>query len=157
MWWEDIKDEVRTVPQWKLSFVRRDGNKVAHVLSKLAVQHDMDQEWVAPPECIRDLLLLEQFAQAQCLLNEMQKIYSKKIWILYNLKCPATGFNGYVSYLFTKVITKPTAENRKNTITHNILQKPTTVRQTTPLTKQAKPTKPKSSYRHPKSHKALQF
>jgi hypothetical protein len=49
----------------------------------------------------------------------MQKIYSKKIWILYNLKCPATGFNGHVSYLFTKVITKPTAENRKNTITQH--------------------------------------
>jgi ribonuclease HI len=59
---EDIKEELRTVPHWKVSFVRKDGNKVAHVLSKTTLKCDLDQEWVEPPNYIRDLLLLEQLA-----------------------------------------------------------------------------------------------
>jgi uncharacterized membrane protein len=61
---EDIKEELRTVPYWKVSFVRRDGNKVAHILAKYALNCDLDHKWVEPPDCIRDLLLLEQLALA---------------------------------------------------------------------------------------------
>jgi ribonuclease HI len=39
---EDIKEEIRIVPHWKLPFVRRDANKAAHVQSKFVVQQDMD-------------------------------------------------------------------------------------------------------------------
>jgi hypothetical protein len=42
--------------------VRRDGNKVAHVLAKYALNCDLDQEWVKPSDCIQDLLLLEHLA-----------------------------------------------------------------------------------------------
>jgi ribonuclease HI len=59
---EDIKEELRTVPHWKVSFVRREGNKIAHVLAKTALNCNLDQEWVEPPECIQDLLLLEHLA-----------------------------------------------------------------------------------------------
>jgi ribonuclease HI len=38
---EDIKEELRTVPHWKVSFVRRDGNKVAHVRVKYAMNCDL--------------------------------------------------------------------------------------------------------------------
>jgi ribonuclease HI len=61
---EDIKEELRTVPQWKMTFTRREGNKAAHVLAQCAVQQDMDNDWVDPPDCIRDVLLLEQFVLA---------------------------------------------------------------------------------------------
>jgi ribonuclease HI len=61
---EDIKEELRTVPQWKVSFVRRDGNKVGHVLAKYFLNCNLEQEWVEPPDCIRDLILLEQIALA---------------------------------------------------------------------------------------------
>jgi ribonuclease HI len=61
---EDIKEELCIVPHWKVSFVRRDGNKVAHVLAKYALNCDLDQEWVKPSDCIQDLLLLEHLALA---------------------------------------------------------------------------------------------
>jgi hypothetical protein len=48
---ENIKEEICTEPQWKFSFVRRDANKATHLLSKFAVQQDMDNEWVVPPNC----------------------------------------------------------------------------------------------------------
>ena len=34
--------EVRNVTQWKMSFVKRDGNIIAHVLAKHAIQHAME-------------------------------------------------------------------------------------------------------------------
>ena len=61
---DEIKEELQSVPHWRVSFVKRDGNRVAYVLSKTALHCDLDQEWVEPPDCIRDLLLLEQLALA---------------------------------------------------------------------------------------------
>ncbi|XP_059456501.1 uncharacterized protein LOC132186539 [Corylus avellana] len=37
---EDIKLELRVFQQWKLTFTRREGNQVAHLLAKYAVEHD---------------------------------------------------------------------------------------------------------------------
>jgi ribonuclease HI len=61
---EDIKEELRIVSHWKVSFVRKEGNKVAHALAKTALNCNLDQEWVEPPDCIQDLVLLEQLALA---------------------------------------------------------------------------------------------
>jgi hypothetical protein len=43
-----------------MTFVKRDGNKAAHLLSKYAVRHAVDKFWQEPPDCIREILLLEQ-------------------------------------------------------------------------------------------------
>jgi hypothetical protein len=48
----------------KCLFVKRDGNKIAHVLAKYAVQRAVETMWVSPPDCNRELLLLEHFALA---------------------------------------------------------------------------------------------
>jgi hypothetical protein len=37
---EDIKLELRAFQQWQLTFTRREGNQVAHLLAKYAVEHD---------------------------------------------------------------------------------------------------------------------
>jgi ribonuclease HI len=34
---EDIKLELQAIPQWRMTFVRRDGNHAAHTLSKWAI------------------------------------------------------------------------------------------------------------------------
>jgi hypothetical protein len=39
-------------------------NKAAHLLSKYAVRHAVDKFWQEPPDCIREILLLEQIALA---------------------------------------------------------------------------------------------
>ncbi|XP_059441935.1 uncharacterized protein LOC132174268 [Corylus avellana] len=61
---EDIKVEVQAFSQWQMTFVRRAGNQAAHFLSKYAAKHDLDKLWREPPECIHDIILLEQFALA---------------------------------------------------------------------------------------------
>jgi hypothetical protein len=35
---EDLKMEVRNVKQWRMSFVKRDRNHIAHVLAKYAIR-----------------------------------------------------------------------------------------------------------------------
>jgi hypothetical protein len=60
---EDIKVELQELDQWQMTFVKRDGNK-ATLLSKYAVQHAVDKFWQEPPDCIREILLLEQIALA---------------------------------------------------------------------------------------------
>jgi ribonuclease HI len=89
---EDIKEELCTVSHWSMSFVRREGNKVAHVLSQLAVQQDMDNDWVDPLDCIRDVLLLEQLALAQWSFYEIKcRSYSKKKTPCWVMDQPCTG------------------------------------------------------------------
>jgi hypothetical protein len=61
---EDLTSEVLKIQQWKMSFCKRDGNMIAHVLAKYAVRHAVETMWVSPPDCIRELLLLEHFALA---------------------------------------------------------------------------------------------
>jgi ribonuclease HI len=59
----NIKLELRTFQQWQLTFTRREGNQVAHLLTKYAVDCNQDFYWRnMPPECICDALLLEQSA-----------------------------------------------------------------------------------------------
>jgi hypothetical protein len=47
-----------------MTFVRAAGNQVAHFLSKYAAKYDLDKHWREPPECIRDIILLEQLVLA---------------------------------------------------------------------------------------------
>jgi hypothetical protein len=43
--------------------VRREENKAAHVLPRMAVNHVMESVWLdEPPECSRDLIVSEQLA-----------------------------------------------------------------------------------------------
>ena len=60
---EDIKLETQAFQQWQLTFTRREENRVAHLLAKYAVKHDHNFYWRdTSPNCIRGVLLLEQFA-----------------------------------------------------------------------------------------------
>ena len=40
---EDIKQELQSPQQWHMSFVRREDNRGAHTLSKLATKNFMDK------------------------------------------------------------------------------------------------------------------
>jgi hypothetical protein len=60
---EDIKGELSSFDGWKMSFVRRDGNHVAHKLAWFAVTHNVAETWSgAVPACICELVALEQLA-----------------------------------------------------------------------------------------------
>ena len=67
---EDIKHEQQALPQWSFSFVRRDGNNAARILSRLATKSFLDQMWLhEPPECISDILQMEQFVPSAIKIN----------------------------------------------------------------------------------------
>jgi ribonuclease HI len=60
---EDIKGELSSFDGWRMSFVRRDGNHVAHKLARFAVNHNATETWSgAAPDCIGELVALEQLA-----------------------------------------------------------------------------------------------
>jgi hypothetical protein len=60
---EDIKGELSSFDGWRMSFVRRDGNDVAHKLARFAVNHNATETWSgAAPDCICELVALEQLA-----------------------------------------------------------------------------------------------
>jgi hypothetical protein len=61
---EDSRKEIQTLLRWKMSFIKREGNNTARVVAKFATKNDIEKVWVHPPECIHELLLLEQFALA---------------------------------------------------------------------------------------------
>jgi ribonuclease HI len=61
----DIKAKLRNFDYWKFTFVQRNGNKVAHMLARHAVQQGQNKVWVVPPDCIRDPLLLEHSALSE--------------------------------------------------------------------------------------------
>ena len=42
---EDIKEAIQVLSQWRLEFVKREGNCAAHVLAKLAVTSLLDRTW----------------------------------------------------------------------------------------------------------------
>ena len=58
----DLQVEVKWSTSWRMVFVQHVGNNAAHILAKHAVKNVLDRIWVIPPDCIRDTLLLEQFA-----------------------------------------------------------------------------------------------
>jgi ribonuclease HI len=58
---EDIKHELQSLQQWQLSFVRREGNQVAHTLANLATRSFMDNMWLnETPGCIAEIVQGEQ-------------------------------------------------------------------------------------------------
>ena len=60
---EDIKWELRSFQQWQLVFIRKEGNKMAHLLVRSALEKTQDFYWRdGSPDCIHDALLLEQSA-----------------------------------------------------------------------------------------------
>lgn len=67
---EDIRQEVQALQHWKISFVRRKGNKAAHNLSRLATRNVMDRLWIHKiPECIADIVQEEHFATSALTMN----------------------------------------------------------------------------------------
>jgi ribonuclease HI len=59
----DIKEELTSLQQWRMTFIRRDGNSAAHILSKEASNNFIDKCWLfEPPECIQDVVLRERDA-----------------------------------------------------------------------------------------------
>jgi hypothetical protein len=59
----DIMQALQGFHQWRMSFIRREGNKAAHVLAKLATTVEIDQLWInKAPDCIQDIILIEQYA-----------------------------------------------------------------------------------------------
>jgi hypothetical protein len=62
---EDIKWELQDFHQWKLTFVKRGGNQVAHLFAQYVVKQSQDCKWRdIPLECIRETILLKHFALA---------------------------------------------------------------------------------------------
>jgi ribonuclease HI len=60
---EDIRTTMRAVSWWQMQYVRREGNKVAHVLANIAVKEKLNKVWFYnPPDCIHDLLQAEMSA-----------------------------------------------------------------------------------------------
>jgi ribonuclease HI len=54
---EDIRVSLRGVPRWKLNFVRREGNKVAHQLAAWALREEVNKVWLYhPPIWLQSLL-----------------------------------------------------------------------------------------------------
>ena len=46
-----------------MSFIRREGNKAAHVLSKVAIADVVNKVWINEIlDCIHDIILIEQHA-----------------------------------------------------------------------------------------------
>jgi ribonuclease HI len=56
----DIKSELQAFPQWRLAFVRREGNEMAHFLSREATKTLTDRSWLNEvPECLNNELRTE--------------------------------------------------------------------------------------------------
>jgi ribonuclease HI len=62
---DDIRSELSCMPHWKMTFIRREGNNVAHVLAKEAISSPLDNCWLfEPPDCIKELVVTERTALA---------------------------------------------------------------------------------------------
>lgn len=60
---EEIKFELRAFPQWRMTFVRRDGNQATHALSKVATKAIVNQQWIfKTPDYINDIIMMEHTA-----------------------------------------------------------------------------------------------
>ncbi|XP_059446504.1 uncharacterized protein LOC132178058 [Corylus avellana] len=63
----DIRLILRAIPCWEMRFTHREGNKVAHLLAKLAKHDTMNKVWLYnPPDCTCDILQAE-ISALQCL------------------------------------------------------------------------------------------
>lgn len=62
---DDVRTVVRGISLWQFTFIRRDGNRAAHLLSKFAASHALDKTWNGEtPACLEEIICLEQIAQA---------------------------------------------------------------------------------------------
>jgi ribonuclease HI len=60
---DDIRSEVRNLPQWTMNHVCRESNQAAHVMAKVAQTASMDGLWLLnTPDCILEILVSEQTA-----------------------------------------------------------------------------------------------
>jgi ribonuclease HI len=58
---EDIRTELKTIPSWRMRFVRREENKAAHALAKAATKEFHNQQWMcATPEYISEIARMER-------------------------------------------------------------------------------------------------
>jgi hypothetical protein len=56
----DINCELQSFQHWRFAFVRREGNEVAHCLSREATKTLTDQSWLYEvPECLINVLRVE--------------------------------------------------------------------------------------------------
>ncbi|XP_059436591.1 uncharacterized protein LOC132169595 [Corylus avellana] len=63
---DDIRTELQGVSLWKFTFVRRDGNRAAHLLSRFAASYAVDKiSCDTPPVWLRDIICLEQIAPGE--------------------------------------------------------------------------------------------
>jgi ribonuclease HI len=54
---KDIKLELQSIPQWRMTFIHRDGNKAAHALSKIALKNNVNHKWLdTTPNCINNIV-----------------------------------------------------------------------------------------------------
>ncbi|XP_059436785.1 uncharacterized protein LOC132169849 [Corylus avellana] len=57
---KDIRFTLRSIPVWEMRYTRREGNRVAHILARLAMHETMNTVCLYnPPDCIRDILQAE--------------------------------------------------------------------------------------------------
>ncbi|XP_059441991.1 uncharacterized protein LOC132174335 [Corylus avellana] len=71
---EDLCIALCSFSSWELGYVRREGNKVAHILASLALQNEMGRVWIyEPPDCIRETLHAEVLALQCMTLKSMKK------------------------------------------------------------------------------------
>ncbi|XP_059461784.1 uncharacterized protein LOC132190750 [Corylus avellana] len=60
---DDIRMEIQTFTSWKVAYVRREANHVAHMLARMATTQIMDRLWTfVPPDCIAETIVSEQTA-----------------------------------------------------------------------------------------------
>ena len=57
---EDLRKELQAIPQWQMTFTRREGNKAAHALAKWASRNNVTLQWLyTTPECTQDIVRME--------------------------------------------------------------------------------------------------
>jgi hypothetical protein len=55
--------ELQGLPCWKMMYVRREANQIAHKLARMASSQVMDSLWnFFPPDCIAETIIAEQSA-----------------------------------------------------------------------------------------------
>jgi ribonuclease HI len=59
---EEIKEMLKGGHAWDICHVRRAANEAAHLVAKMAIDHNVNQLWLTTtPPCIRDIVLAESY------------------------------------------------------------------------------------------------
>lgn len=57
---KNLYTHLQAFSQWKISYISREANLIAHELAKMATSQIMDKVWVVdPPVCIQNLIVPE--------------------------------------------------------------------------------------------------